>query len=328
MEEPQVNSDEPDGNQLQVIVQEASLPESKAKYILSRFQDYFNMSDEWAKQTRNIVVTDASQTTIMDMARVCRLAIREKRLAIEKSRKELKADILREGKAIDGIANVLFALLEPLEVYYDKQEHFVKYQEEEKAELIRLEVQKRVDEEIAAAAREKEQEDRRIREENESLRQQALEQEEERRKERAEAERKRLEAEKKAKDEQEKIKKENEPKIAEENRKRQAELDLVRKQEAEKLAKERAEREKVESELRTKKEAEAKAERERIAKEEALKKAGDSEKMANLIKDIQALKYPVELKSDDAKLALRKVNQLMLTAIGVLEPLIMEEVDF
>jgi len=325
-EDIQVNFDEPDKNQLVTIVEESKLPQSKAKYILERFQDYFTFADELTKTTQQIKVTDASQTHLMDMARAARLTIRERRIAVEKAHKEIKADVLMEGRAIDGIKNVLLALLEPLEVYFDKQENFVKYQEEEKAELIRLEVEKRIEEEIAEAARIKEKEDQCIREENETLKEQAYQKEQDLIVERRANEAKLAEERKKVADEQEKIKKENDRKVEEERIKRQKELELVRKQEAEKLAKERAEREEVEAELRAKKEAEAKAERERIAKEEALKKAGDKEKLCKLLADIQSIDYPIGLKSEDANNTLTLIHKHLLACVEVLKPY--DEEDF
>jgi hypothetical protein len=325
--EPQVNfEDEP--NQLAVIVKESNLPETKAKYILTKFQDYFTFADELAKTTLQIKVTDASQTHLMDMARAARLTIREKRLALEKGHKEIKADVLREGRAIDGIKNVLLALLEPLENYYDKQENFVKYQEAEKAELIRLEVEKRIEEEMAEAARIKEQEDQRIREENETLKEQAYQKEKELAEERKANEAKIAAERAKVAYEQEKLKKENEAKIEAERKEQQRKLDLVRKEQEEKLAKERAERAAVEAELRAKREAEAKAERERVAKEEALKKAGDREKLLDVLENIKLIHIPIDLKSRESHIACTSVQNLLEQAENILKIATEEEVDF
>jgi hypothetical protein len=307
MEDFQVDFED-DQNQLAVIVQESGLEESKAKYILNRFQDYFTMADEWAKTSKQIVVTDASQTHLMDMARAARLVMREKRLEIEKSRKELKEQSLREGKAIDGIANVLKALIIPLEEYYAKQENFVELKAAEKAKLIEQEVQERLDKEFEAQQKAKAEADARIRAENEALKEQAYQKEQEL-----------VEERKRVAYEQEKIKKENEAKIAEENRKRQAELDLVRKENEVKLAKERAEREKLEAELLAKKQAEWKAEADRIRKEEELKKAGDREKLTNLANDLGKVFIPIDIKSKDAKTAIQTVENLLHQAIEILK---------
>ena len=91
-------------SQLSVIVKESNLPETKAKFILDKFIGYFNIADEWAKKAKIIVVTSADQKADMEMARTGRLFLRDRRIDIEKARVELKSQILREGKAIDGIS--------------------------------------------------------------------------------------------------------------------------------------------------------------------------------------------------------------------------------
>ena len=117
-------------NQLEVIVKESKLETTKAKYILDNFQNYFEIAAEWEKKAKSLIVTNETQTAEMDMARTGRLFLKEKRLAIEKARKELKEQSLREGKAIDGIANVLKGLIVPIEESLEQQEKFVEIQEE------------------------------------------------------------------------------------------------------------------------------------------------------------------------------------------------------
>jgi len=133
-------------NQLQTIVQSSGLDKIKADFILQQFQDYFKIAGEWELKAKSIVVTDASQTTDMEMARVGRLFLKEKRVAIEKARKSLKEQALREGKAIDGIANVLKALIVPIEEYLDKQEHFAENKAKEEAEQKRIEEEQKAEE--------------------------------------------------------------------------------------------------------------------------------------------------------------------------------------
>ena len=134
-------------NQLQTIVQSSGLDKVKADFILQQFQDYFKIAGEWELKAKTIVVTDVSQTTDMEMARVGRLFLKEKRVAIEKARKSLKEQALREGKAIDGIANVLKALIVPIEEYLDKQEHFAENKAKEEAEQKRIEEEQKAEEE-------------------------------------------------------------------------------------------------------------------------------------------------------------------------------------
>jgi hypothetical protein len=134
-------------NQLEVIVQQSGLEQTKAKYILEKFQDYFKLAHEWEAKAKTIKVTDESQKPEMAMARTGRLFLREKRIAIEKARKELKEQALREGKAIDGIANVLKALIVPIEEYLDKQEHFVENRQAEKEAAEKAEAERKAEEE-------------------------------------------------------------------------------------------------------------------------------------------------------------------------------------
>ena len=196
-------------NQLQVIVQQSGLETTKAQYILDKFQDYFNIASEWEIKAKAIKVTNASQVTEMQMARVGRLFLKEKRVDIEKARKELKEQALREGKAIDGIANVLKALIEPIENYLDRQEHFVEIQEEEKREVIRLEVEKRIEDERIAKEKADAEALEKARLENEKLRAEAIEREKkvmaERKKQEALLAKERAEVEAKRKEQEDKM---------------------------------------------------------------------------------------------------------------------------
>lgn len=248
-------------NQLEVIVKESGLEQSKAKFILENFQNYFEIADEWANKAKTIKVTDASQKADMEIARVGRLFLREKRIVVENSRKQLKEQALREGKAIDGIANVLKALIVPIEEYLEKQEKFVELKEEAEKEAKRIEIERRMEEEELVKQKAYAEEQERIRQENEKLKKEAEAKEKALQAERAKVEAEKQEAERKARAEQDRLKKEAEAKLAEERKsseaKRKAEQDKtfaeaerIRKVNEAKLAKERAEREKLEAELK------------------------------------------------------------------------------
>lgn len=161
-------------NQLSVIVKESGLEASKAQFILEKFQGYFAIAAEWEATAATIIVTDAKQTDKMDMARKGRLILREKRIAVEKARKELKEQALREGKAIDGIANVLKALIVPIEEHLERQEKFVELKVAAEAEAKRQEVEKRIEEERIAAEKAAAEEQERIKQENERLKAEAV----------------------------------------------------------------------------------------------------------------------------------------------------------
>jgi len=164
-------------NQLSTLVKESGLETTKAQFILDNFEGYFKIASEWEKKARTIVITDKDQKAEMKMAREGRLFLREKRIAIEKARKELKDQSLREGKAIDGIANVLKALIVPIEEYLDDQEKFVERKEAE-AKRIKDEDDARTLQAIREKEEQAEQAEReRINKENIALRKEVEEKE-------------------------------------------------------------------------------------------------------------------------------------------------------
>lgn len=240
---------------LQVAVREVGLEQTKAQYLLDNFSDYFGIAADWEKKAKAIVVTDENQVAEMKMAREGRLFLRAKRIEVEKARKQLKEQALREGRAIDGIANVLKALIVPIEEYLDEQEHYVEKKRAAEEEARRLEAEKLLREKEERERLEREAEERRIREENERLRKEAEEKAAALKAEREAAAKAQREAEAKA---------EREKKAAEEkSRKEREEIEAQAKAEreaAEKAARE--EREKAIAEERAKAKAKAKKERE------------------------------------------------------------------
>lgn len=235
-------------SQLEVIVKESQLEPTKAQYILENFKNYFELAAEWEAKAKTLIVTDASQKAEMEMARTGRLFLREKRIAVENSRKKLKEQSLREGKAIDGIANVLKALIEPIEEHLERQEKFIEIKQKEKDDAHRAEVERRMEEERQEEERKAAAERERIRLENEQLRKENAEKDriaaEERKKQDdilAEERRKNQEAQRKRDEEkrqqEEKARKEREA-ADEKRRKDKAAADK-------KLAAERAENERL-----------------------------------------------------------------------------------
>lgn len=117
------------------IVEESGLPENKTQELLSSYKDYFSKADKLVEGARSIKVTSIDQVGIMLEARECRLKLREVRLDVENTRKSLKEQSLRESKAIDGAANIIKALIVPVEEYLEEQEKFVEIVEEEKKKI-------------------------------------------------------------------------------------------------------------------------------------------------------------------------------------------------
>lgn len=245
-------------NKLEIIVKESGLEPAKGQMLLDKFSNYFRLADEWDKKAKTLVVTNENQTAEMDMARTGRLFLRDKRIAIEKARKELKEQALREGKAIDGIANILKALIVPIEEYLEQQEKFVEIREAKKAEQLRIEVEKRIEEERIAKEKAEAEERERIKIENEKLKAEAVEREK-----KAEAERQKQEAVLAA----EKAKAEAEKKAAEEKHRKEQEA----KDKMARLEKEKLEKELIKQKLESEKKAKAKLEAEKKKREKLLK---------------------------------------------------------
>ena len=253
-------------NELQALIDQNGLEGTKAQTLLDNFQNYFELASKWELKAKSICVTNEDQTAEMEMARTGRLFLREKRISIEKTRVDLKQQSLREGKAIDGIANVLKALIVPIEEYLGEQEKFIENQNKKKEDEIRAKIEKEIEEERLAKEKAEKDEQERIRKENEELKKQAEEREAKMKAEREEQERK-------LREEQEKSRKEREEmeKIAEDKRK-EADAKL-----AEEKAKADAERKKIEAEAQKQREdaeqkqrdadVKAKAEKDRIRKE-------------------------------------------------------------
>ena len=231
-------------NKLELIVKESGLEATKAQTMLKEFQDYFEIAAEWEARAKAIVVTSADQTVDMKIAREGRLFLREKRIAIEKTRKALKEQALREGKAIDGIANVLKALIVPLEEYLGQQEHFVEIQAAQKAEEERILAEQKAEKERLAAEKAEREEQERIRKENIRLHKEAEKKEAALVIERAAAEKERQELERKAEAAARKAAEEKQA-IEEEARKE-------REKQAAKLAKEKKARKEAEARAATK----------------------------------------------------------------------------
>jgi len=132
-----------DKNELVVIVEEQGLEITQSEHILNNFTEFFKRAKEWELEARSLTVSDVSEVDKMTKAREVRLSLRDIRLEAEKTRKSLKEKALREGKAIDGVANVIKALIEPLEEHLEAQEKFaenIKKQEEERKQRERTEL--------------------------------------------------------------------------------------------------------------------------------------------------------------------------------------------
>lgn len=129
-----INSNE----QLVQVIQESGVEATTAQNLQDSFLPFFNQAKDWAEKASQIVVTDASQVQLIKDARQARLMLKEIRVNADKTRKALKEDSLRYGKAVQGVYNVIEYLIVPIEQHLEKQEKFVEIQEAERKAKLKL----------------------------------------------------------------------------------------------------------------------------------------------------------------------------------------------
>jgi hypothetical protein len=117
-------------DRLSIVVTESGLEPESANALRTAFAPMFDEAEKWRKQVATISVTSVDQVREMKLAREVRLALREIRIRAESKRKQLKEDVNRRGKAIDGACNVLKFLIEPLEEQLLAQEQFAEREAE------------------------------------------------------------------------------------------------------------------------------------------------------------------------------------------------------
>jgi len=112
------------------LIKESGLNEERQSLLTSQFQDFIEVANTWNAKAKEIVVTDSSQVDLMKVAKEGRLILRSKRADIERVRKDIKEQPLRECQAIDAVAKALKELITPTEEYLKEQEEFGKREEE------------------------------------------------------------------------------------------------------------------------------------------------------------------------------------------------------
>lgn len=126
-------------SKLAKVVEQNGIAPTNAKALIETFQPYFGKADELCAAAAGISVTDATQVSEIKKSRELRLQIKGLRVEAEKSRKTLKEDSLRMGKAIDGINNVLLLQIEPVEKHLEEQEKFAERAEAARKQALSIE---------------------------------------------------------------------------------------------------------------------------------------------------------------------------------------------
>jgi len=278
-----------------------TLPQTKAEALKLAFLPYLDQISQAETLVKAIKITDASQVEEIKLAKEYNKALAKTRIAVEKTRKELKDESLREGQTIDALAKVVTNLIAPLEKYSYEQSRFVELKEAAEREarkserlaqiapfgvLVNAELVADMDAETWEAyynglvAKDKAAKEEAARAEAARVQK---EQEEE-------AERKR---------------------VREENEALKAQIERERKEAEAKAKAEQEAREKVEAALREKEAAERKAREEAEEKERKAKAAPDKEKLLALADRISKIRLP-EMSTKEAEKVVDDVGGLLL----------------
>ena len=315
----------------------ARINESRAEQIKSTFDPMVAMLSDFESAFNEIISeakTEVNQELI-DKAKRLRIDISKIRIDTGKLKDKQKEYIKLEDKAIMGVHNILVYAVKEKEDKLREIEKFFENQERERLEALQKERAEKLseyvddahdrdlakfeDDEFEAlyllkrnqyndriAAEQKAEADRIAKEKAEAEERERIKQENEilRKEAQARAERERIEAEKRAKIEAERKAKEEAERKAREDKERkeraemQAKIDAERKAKEEAERKARAERERLEAELKDKEEAERKAKEEAEARLQAELSKGDSDKVKDLITDLEGLKSKYKFKSN------------------------------
>ncbi len=295
--------------------------------ITEGFAGFYQQADEWRQKAASIVVTGPDDKDQIKAARETRLALKNIRVGADKTRKSMKEDSLRLGRAIDGAYNLLEHAIKPLETYLEDQEKIAERLEAERLQNLRetrLAALKEADpdhiptgdvaayfdadfEKILSDVRDlrKLRIERQQREEQERIERERIEAEE---RERIRLENERLKAEAAAreaeiKDERERLEKER-AEIEEAARKEREAAEAQAKADADARAKAEAEarelREAAEKREREERAAAVKIEADRIAAEKKAAKAPDKAKLRGFAQQVRLLIVP-EATTEDGK---------------------------
>ena len=106
-----------------------------AQQLLAEYGAPFTEAGEILAHYETIKVEDENDKPTMKLAREQRLKLRAVRVSVENKRKELKADIVKRGNAIDGVARFVKEVISPAEEYLQSQEDYAKIKAAERAAL-------------------------------------------------------------------------------------------------------------------------------------------------------------------------------------------------
>src|SRR3990167_478059 len=106
--------------ELTTIIESSQLEPSKAQLIVSQFSDFLKRAAEWDAKCKAIIVTDESQTDLMQQAKEARGYLRDIRKDADRKRISLKESSLREGNLIQKTYNFIEEYIKGMELHLEK----------------------------------------------------------------------------------------------------------------------------------------------------------------------------------------------------------------
>jgi hypothetical protein len=110
---------------------------STAANIAAQFGGFYEQAETWRQKALAIKVTSVADKENIAAAREARLALKNIRVGAEKTRKAMKEDSLRYGRAVDGAYNMLEHVVKPLEAHLEEQERIAERLEAERLNNLR-----------------------------------------------------------------------------------------------------------------------------------------------------------------------------------------------
>lgn len=101
------------------------------QFLRAAYAELMKTLDEWDEQSKKIVVTDASQVSLIEEAALCAKVMTSKINALEKVRTRLKKPMLDESRALDDAFRAISSAMTPIRDYLKEQSLFVERQQQE-----------------------------------------------------------------------------------------------------------------------------------------------------------------------------------------------------
>jgi len=115
---------------------ESGLDMEKHNKLAAKFNPFMEQVNGLLEDSKAVQVAGENDSKGMEEARNLRLALKAIRVDVEKTRKTLKEASLLEGKAIDGMANIIKFIIQPTEKELQEKEDIVRLAEQRKIDEI------------------------------------------------------------------------------------------------------------------------------------------------------------------------------------------------